>query len=100
VKVSWFQPQNQTDYSLSVASQNRQEDEHGMWHALRSSGLLHLEASQARVFKSHLKTGGGATRMMHVTSSWKLHQVKAEHRRVDVIGYGGPFYPNLPFSMY
>jgi hypothetical protein len=28
-------------------------------HASRSSGLLRVEASQARVFQSCLKTGGG-----------------------------------------
>jgi hypothetical protein len=30
-------------------------------HALRSDGLLHLEASHVRVFQYDLKTGGGAT---------------------------------------
>jgi hypothetical protein len=30
-------------------------------HASRSSGLLHLEVSRARVFQSGFKTGGGAT---------------------------------------
>jgi hypothetical protein len=30
-------------------------------HTLRSSGLLHMEASLARVFQSGLKTGGCAT---------------------------------------
>jgi hypothetical protein len=30
-------------------------------HASRSSGLLHVEASLARLFQSGLKTGGGAT---------------------------------------
>jgi hypothetical protein len=30
-------------------------------HASRSSGLLHMEASLARVFQSGLKTGGSAT---------------------------------------
>jgi hypothetical protein len=30
-------------------------------HALRSSGLLHVEASLARVSQSGLNTGGGAT---------------------------------------
>jgi hypothetical protein len=30
-------------------------------HALRSSSLLRLEASQARVSESGLKTGGGVT---------------------------------------
>jgi hypothetical protein len=48
--VSWFEPQNQASYGLSVAPQNRWEDEDGAGHALRSSALLHMEASQARVF--------------------------------------------------
>jgi hypothetical protein len=30
-------------------------------HASRSSGLLHVEASRARVYQSGLKTGGCAT---------------------------------------
>jgi hypothetical protein len=30
-------------------------------HALRSSGLLHVEASLTRLSQSGLKTGGGAT---------------------------------------
>jgi hypothetical protein len=33
----------------------------GMGHASRSSGLLHMEASQARVSQSGLKTGRGTT---------------------------------------
>jgi hypothetical protein len=56
-------------YSLSVAPQNRREDEDGVGHALRSSILLRLEASQARVSQSSLKTSGGMARMVHVASS-------------------------------
>jgi hypothetical protein len=43
--VSWFVPQNYVGYDLSVAPQNRKEDEDGVGHTLRSSGLLHLKAS-------------------------------------------------------
>jgi hypothetical protein len=32
-----------------------------MGHTLRSSGLLHVKASLARISQSDLKTGGGAT---------------------------------------
>jgi hypothetical protein len=32
-----------------------------MGHASRSSGLIHVEASRARIFQSSIKTGGGAT---------------------------------------
>jgi hypothetical protein len=43
-------------FGLSIAPQNRQR-EVGAGHASRSSGLLHVEVSLARVSQS----GGGAT---------------------------------------
>jgi hypothetical protein len=46
--VSWFVPQNQADFDLLVAPQNRRS-EVGMKHALRSNDLLHVEASRVRV---------------------------------------------------
>jgi hypothetical protein len=58
--VSWFVPQNQVDYGLSVAPQNRREDEDGVGHTLRSSGFLCVEASRYRVSQSGVKTGGDA----------------------------------------
>jgi hypothetical protein len=48
------------DFGLLVAPQNRQRED-GAGHTSRSSGLLRVEASLARVFQSDLKTGGGAT---------------------------------------
>jgi hypothetical protein len=57
--VSWFGPQNQAGFSLSVAPQNRQR-EVGVGHVLRSSGLPGMEASLARASRSGLKTGRGA----------------------------------------
>jgi hypothetical protein len=45
---------------LSVVPQNRQR-EVGVGHASRSSGLLRVEASLAKVFQSGLKTDGDAT---------------------------------------
>jgi hypothetical protein len=53
-------PQNQAGFGLLVAPQNRQR-EVGAGHTSRSSSLLCVEASLARVFQSGLKTGGGAT---------------------------------------
>jgi hypothetical protein len=58
--ISWFMPQNQTDFGLSVAPQNRQR-EVGMGHTSRSSSLLGVEASLTMVFQSGLKIGGGVT---------------------------------------
>jgi hypothetical protein len=59
--VSWFGPQNQVGYGLSVAPQNRWEEEDGTGHMLRSSGLLCLKASQSRVSQLWLKTSKGVT---------------------------------------
>jgi hypothetical protein len=58
--VSWFGPENHVGFGLSVAPQN-QRRKVGAGHASRSSGLLHVKASLARVSQSGLKTGGGAT---------------------------------------
>jgi hypothetical protein len=80
---------------LSIAPQNQWEDEDGAGHASRSSGLLHVEASRARVFHSGLKTGGGAAWMVHVASPRRLHRVEAKDRWVDATGCVGPFYPNF-----
>jgi hypothetical protein len=60
VTVSWFVPQNLAGFGLSIASQNRRR-EVSAEHTLRSSGLLRVEASLARVSQSVLKTGGDAT---------------------------------------
>jgi hypothetical protein len=58
--VSWFGPRNKVDFGLLVVPQNRWR-EVGTGHASRSSGLLHVEASLARVSQSGLKTNGGTT---------------------------------------
>jgi hypothetical protein len=51
VTVSWFGPQNQVSFGLLVAPQNRRR-EVGVGHTSRSSSLLGVEASLARVFQS------------------------------------------------
>jgi hypothetical protein len=56
--VSWFGPQNQLGFGLSVAPKNRRRGV-SAGHASRSSGLLRVEASLARISQSGLKTGGG-----------------------------------------
>jgi hypothetical protein len=58
--VSWFGPLNQAGFDLLVAPQNRRRDV-GTGHASRSSSLLGVETSLARVSQSGLKTTGGAT---------------------------------------
>jgi hypothetical protein len=49
-----------------------------MGHASRSSVLLHMEASLARVSQSGLKTGGDATVVAYVAPSQMLHQGPVE----------------------
>jgi hypothetical protein len=58
--VSWFGPQNQAGFGLSVAPQNRRR-EVSTGHTSRFSGLLGVEASLARVSQSGLNTGRGTT---------------------------------------
>jgi hypothetical protein len=58
--VSWFGHQNQADFGLSVALQNRRMED-GAGHVSRYGDLLHLEASRAKVSQSGLKTDVGAT---------------------------------------
>jgi hypothetical protein len=58
--VSWFGPQNQVGFGLSVVPQNRRRGV-GVGDTLRYSGLLRVKASLDRVSQSGLKTGGGAT---------------------------------------
>jgi hypothetical protein len=53
-------PQNQVDFGLSVAPQNRRREVNA-GHVSRSSSLLGVKASLARVSQSGLKTGGGMT---------------------------------------
>jgi hypothetical protein len=93
--ASYFGPQNQVGYGLSVAPQNQWEDEEGVGHASKSSGLLRLEMSRARVSQSSLKTGGGVTWMVHVASSQRLRGDEAEDGRVDVTCRIRLFYPNF-----
>jgi hypothetical protein len=64
-------------------------------HVLRSSGLLRLEASQARVSQSSLKTGGGAVWMVHVASSRRSCGEEAEDGWVDAMDCIRLFYPNF-----
>jgi hypothetical protein len=85
-------------YGLSVVQQNRQEDEDGAGHASRSSGLLRLETSQARVSQSNLKTSRGAAWMVHVESSWMSRGDEAEDRLVNAMGCIRLFYPNFVIS--
>jgi hypothetical protein len=94
-KVSWFGLQNHVGYGLSVVPQNGHEDEDGAGHTLKSSGLLRLETSWARVSQSRVKTGGGTAWMVHVASSWRSRGDKVKDGQVNAIGCIRLFYPNF-----
>jgi hypothetical protein len=88
-------PQNHIGYGLLVAPQNRRDDEDGVGHASRSSGLLHLEASQARVSQSNLKTSKGTAWLVYMASWRRSCGDTAKDGRVDVMGYIRLFYPTF-----
>jgi hypothetical protein len=77
-------------YDLSVVPQNQYEHEDDVRHTSRSSGLLRLKVSWARVSQSSLKTGGGAVRMMYVVSSWMSCEDKTEDGRIDATDESSP----------
>jgi hypothetical protein len=90
--VSWFGPQNQTDFDLSVASQNRREGD-GVGHMSRSSVLLHVEASRARIFQFASKLAEARRRVVHVASSWRSCKDQVKDGWVDTTDCIRPCYP-------
>jgi hypothetical protein len=91
--VSWFVPQNLAGYSLSVASQNRREDEDGAGHTSRSSSLLCMEANRARVSQFASKPTEARQQVVHVALSWRLHRDQVKNGWVNATGCIGPCYP-------
>jgi hypothetical protein len=90
--VSWFVSQNQAGYGLSVAPQNQRES-NNVEHASRSSVLLRVEVSWARVSQSGLKTGGGATVGGARGTIEDVASRSSRRQWVDAIDYVGPCYP-------
>jgi hypothetical protein len=60
-----------------------------------SGGLLHCEASRARVSQSSLKTGRGVVQMGHMPSSQRSCGDETKDRRVDAMGRIRLFYPSF-----
>jgi hypothetical protein len=92
--VSWFGPQNQADFGLSVVTQNRRE-EVNVGHTLRYNALLHLEASRSRVFQFTLKLAETRRQVVHMTPSRRSRGVKAEDSWINEMGYIGLFYTKI-----
>jgi hypothetical protein len=64
--------------------------------ASKSSGLFHLEASQARVSQFASKLVKERRWVVHVASSQRSCEDEVKDRLIDAMGYIGPFYPNFP----
>jgi hypothetical protein len=62
-------------------------------HVSRSSGLLHVKASQAMVSQFALKLADERRRVVHVTSSRRLREDKVKNGRIDAMSCIGLFYP-------
>jgi hypothetical protein len=90
--VSLFGTQNQAGFGLSLVPQNRRR-EVGTRHASRSSGLLRVEASRARIFNLTSRLAEARRRMLHVAPSQKLRRSQVEDGRVDAMGCVEPCYP-------
>jgi hypothetical protein len=91
--LSWFGSQNQAGYGLSVAPQNRQEDEDGTGQASRSSGLLHVKVSRARIFQFASKLVEAQRQVVHVAPSRRLRRDQVEDGWVNAMGCIGPCSP-------
>jgi hypothetical protein len=60
--------------------------------ASRSSGLLRLEVSRARVSQFDSTLAEALRWVVHMASSRSSHGDQVEDGRVDAMGYVGPFY--------
>jgi hypothetical protein len=76
------QPQNQAGYGLSVAPQNRWENEDGAGHMSISNGLLSMKASQVRFSQYALKLVETRRRVVHMAPSKKSRGDQVEDGRV------------------
>jgi hypothetical protein len=66
-----------------------------MGHALRSSGLLHLEVSRARVFQFASKLVEARRWVVHVAPLWRLHRDQVKDGQVDMTGYVRSCHPYI-----
>jgi hypothetical protein len=82
-------------HGLSVVPQNRQEDEDGAGHVWRSNDLLHVKASQGRVFEFVSRLSEVRQWVVRVAPKQRSHEDEVEDGLVDAIGCVRPFYPNF-----
>jgi hypothetical protein len=87
--ISWFGPQNQSGFGLSIASQNRQSKV-GMGHVLAACFTWKQVGQGFPSLASRLVET--RRRVVHVAPSRRLRE-QVEDGRVDVMGCVGPCYP-------
>jgi hypothetical protein len=97
--VSLFGTQNQAGFGLSLVPQNRRR-EVGTRHASRSSGLLRVEASRARIFNLASRLAEARRRMLHVHHHRSCIGVKLKTDRSMRRAASNPAILTLPFSFY
>jgi hypothetical protein len=97
--ISWFGPQNEAGFGISVAPQNRRR-EVCVGHKSRSSVLLCVEASLARVpsLTKRLARRDGRWCMWHHHGGCNGGKFKPDGSMRQVAS--DPATPPLPFSMY
>jgi hypothetical protein len=85
-------PQNQADYGLSVAYKI---NERAMTWDTRHDLAACFAWNQVELGFSHsgLKIDGGATRMVHAASSWRLRRGQVKDGRVDAMDCARRCYP-------
>jgi hypothetical protein len=94
VTVSWFRPQNQICFGLSVAPQNRQRDV-DVRHTSRFSVLLHVEVSWDSVSQSGLKTSGDTMASDTRDTITEVSRNQVKDGRVDATDCVGHCYPTF-----
>jgi hypothetical protein len=93
--VSKFGPQNQAEFGLSVAPQNRREDA-TTWDTRRDPTACFAWRQVGLGFPSLAwRLVEARWWVVHVAPSWRLRRGQAEDRQVDATRYIGPFYPRI-----
>jgi hypothetical protein len=62
-------------------------------HVSRSSSLLYMEASRAKVFQFASKLVEARRRVMHIAPSWRSCENQVKDGWVNAMGCIGPYYP-------
>jgi hypothetical protein len=93
--VSWFRPQNQAGYGLSVAPQNQWEND-SVW-GTRQDLVAYFSWKQVTLefFSLTSRLTEKWWRVVHMASSQRLCRVEVEDGWVDATVCVGPFYPKI-----